>query len=263
MEYPPARFDLEFNPPLMNAAGSLGFAPDPHGVVELSRLGAFVTNPISLGRRAPARNTRYLAYPGGFLLHTGYPNPGLKAVIRRYSEQWRHAPLPIILHLLCQDPAEIQPMLQLVEDIPGVAGLELSFPPPVAPTAIIKVLKTQPVELPLILRARLEDACEMARELVKTEFPLAAVCLGAPRGALLLPSSAAGQETARGSLVKGRLYGPALFPQALETILAIRQIGAPVIGAGGVYHPQQAEAMLSAGALAVQIDAVFWRGGFA
>jgi dihydroorotate dehydrogenase len=35
-----------------------------------------------------------------------------------------------------------------------------------------------------------------------------------------------------------------------------------VIGSGGVYTPAQAEAMLQAGAIAVQLDAVFWRGGW-
>jgi dihydroorotate dehydrogenase len=33
-----------------------------------------------------------------------------------------------------------------------------------------------------------------------------------------------------------------------------------VIGGGGVYRPEQAQAMLAAGALAVQVDAALWRG---
>jgi dihydroorotate dehydrogenase len=35
----------------------------------------------------------------------------------------------------------------------------------------------------------------------------------------------------------------------------------PVIGAGGVYSQAQVESMLAAGALAVQVDAILWRGG--
>jgi dihydroorotate dehydrogenase len=38
--------------------------------------------------------------------------------------------------------------------------------------------------------------------------------------------------------------------------------GVPVIGGGGVYKQEQVEAMKEAGALAVQLDAVLWRGGF-
>ena len=61
-------------------------------------------------------------------------------------------------------------------------------------------------------------------------------------------------------MVEGRLYGPALFPQALAGVRGLAQAGVPVIGAGGVYSQAQAQAMLAAGALAVQLDAVLWRG---
>jgi len=38
--------------------------------------------------------------------------------------------------------------------------------------------------------------------------------------------------------------------------------GLPVIAGGGVYTPEQAQALLDAGALAVQLDSVLWRGEF-
>ena len=43
--------DLYFRKPLMNAAGTLGFSPDPRASVAWEDLGAFVTNPISLRPR--------------------------------------------------------------------------------------------------------------------------------------------------------------------------------------------------------------------
>lgn len=261
MEFLPTKYDLEFNPPLMNAAGSLGFAPDPHGPLELSRLGGFITNPISLNRRTPARQPRYLTYPGGFLLHTGYPNPGLKAVLRRYAEQWQRSPLPVVVHLLCQEAAETQSMARRLEQTTGVAGLELSFPPQATPATIGNVVRALQVELPVILRLRLDEATWMASELAQSALPLAAISLGAPRGALpvAMAATTGDRPTAQ---AHGRLYGPALFPLALETVRTIHQMGLPVIGACGVYQPEQADAMLAAGALAVQVDAVLWRGGF-
>jgi dihydroorotate dehydrogenase len=60
--------------------------------------------------------------------------------------------------------------------------------------------------------------------------------------------------------VRGRLYGPALLPLALEVVSAIARQGIAVIGAGGLYRQEDIDAMLSAGAAAVQLDAVFWRG---
>ena len=59
-------------------------------------------------------------------------------------------------------------------------------------------------------------------------------------------------------LLSGRLYGPALLPQALAVVQAVAQAGLPVFGAGGVYSPADEAAMLGAGASAVQLDAVLW-----
>ena len=67
------KFDLHFDPPLMNAAGTLGFARDAHSAVDWARLGAFVTNPISRLPRTPAKGTRFLACPGGFCCIRGIP----------------------------------------------------------------------------------------------------------------------------------------------------------------------------------------------
>jgi dihydroorotate dehydrogenase len=63
-------------------------------------------------------------------------------------------------------------------------------------------------------------------------------------------------------LVHGRLYGPAVFPLALAALLAVRRAGLPVIAGGGIYRPEQVEALLAAGASAVQVDAVLWRAGW-
>ena len=60
--------------------------------------------------------------------------------------------------------------------------------------------------------------------------------------------------------ITGRLSGPALFPQALLTVRDAVQANLPVIGAGGVSSKENADAMLSAGALAVQVDESLWKG---
>ncbi len=54
-----AKHDLAFDPPIMNAAGSLGFFPDFHSSIDWSSLGAFVTNPVSLTPRTPAHGRRF------------------------------------------------------------------------------------------------------------------------------------------------------------------------------------------------------------
>src|SRR4030042_5969197 len=117
--------DLFIDPPLMNAAGSLGFSPDLHGPVDWTRLGAFVTNPISLMPRTPAHGLRFVPFLGGFLLHTGFPNPGLSQALRRYAGHWSGYPLPVIVHLLARNPGEVATMVRRLESREGVSGLEV------------------------------------------------------------------------------------------------------------------------------------------
>jgi NAD(P)H-dependent flavin oxidoreductase YrpB (nitropropane dioxygenase family) len=56
------------------------------------------------------------------------------------------------------------------------------------------------------------------------------------------------------------MYGPGVFPLALRAVENLAGCGLPVIGAGGVYQQRELDAMLAAGASAVQVDAVLWRG---
>ena len=112
--------DFFFDKPLMNAAGMLGFFPDPHASLDFSRFGAFVTNPISHLPRTPAKGTRFMPYPGGFLLHTGLPNPGLSQAIRRYGRYWASSSLPVIVHLLAQNPDELAWMVEQIEGVGSV-----------------------------------------------------------------------------------------------------------------------------------------------
>jgi dihydroorotate dehydrogenase (NAD+) catalytic subunit len=248
------KVDLSLAPPLMNAAGTLGFAPDARQAASLKRLGAFVTNPISLQRRTPAQGTRYLEFPSGFLLHSGYPNPGLIATIRRYARRWASAALPVIVHLLPLYPRELEPMLASLEGLEGVWGVEIGLPPETNAPATLAFAQAAVGELPAILRMPFEHASDLAAVLASSPLAgeLAAVSLAPPRGSLPV--------SLEGPLVSGRLYGPALFPHALSTVRAIASTGLPVIAGGGIYREAHIQAMRQAGAFAVQLDAVLWRG---
>ena len=53
---------------------------------------------------------------------------------------------------------------------------------------------------------------------------------------------------------------PAVDTRALACVQAIAALGLPVIAAGGIYTESQIQTMRAGGALAVQLDAVLWRG---
>lgn len=240
--------DLYFSKPLMNAAGSLGFFPNLRDFENLGDLlGAFVTNPFSLRPRLPTSQPAVVEYPGGFLLHTGLPNPGLSAGIRKYASKWDKSDIPVIVHLMADRPEETRSMVRMLEDVENVMAVELGFAPLLADDIILLTLEMCLGELPLVFSLPVEQVLSLGPRLVQAGAE--AISLSAPRG-----SQVSGQK----SVVSGRLYGPSLFPQTLDTVNNAAKLGIPVIGAGGVWTRENADAMLSFGALAVQVDAALW-----
>ncbi len=237
--------DVYFSKPLMNAARSLGFVPDTRTGISLDSFGAFVTNPISLRPRLPTAQPTLLDYPGGFLLHTGLPNPGLHGALKKYSAKWTRSELPIIVNLMADRPEETQKMVRLLETQENVMAVELGFAPLLADDIILLTLEMCVGELPLIFSLPIEQVLSLGPRLMQDGAQ--AISISAPRGALMTDN-----------LITGRLYGPALFPQTMETVYSAAKLGIPIIGAGGVWSRANADAMLSVGVLAVQVDAALW-----
>lgn len=239
--------DLYFSKPLINAAGSLGFAPDPRNRISLDSFGAFVTNPISLRPRLPTAQPALIHFPGGFLLHTGLPNPGLSNVLKKYSAKWKRADLPIMIHLMADRPEETQQMVRNLENIDNVMAVQLGFAPLLSDELISLNLEMCLGEIPLIFSLPHEQVLSLGARLM--QHGADAISLAAPRGALY------GKD---GKLITGRLYGQSLFPRSLEVVRSAAMIGIPILGAGGVWTDKDAAEMLSAGAMGVETDAQLW-----
>jgi dihydroorotate dehydrogenase (NAD+) catalytic subunit len=242
------KHDLTIDPPIMNAAGFLGFSDEARRLVDLHHLGAIVTSPLSLGPRSPSQGPRVVEFPGGFLLHTGLPGPGLEAVIRRHRRRWATLQGKVIAHLLARGPDEMLRMADILAGIDEVGALEVGLGEVASAEAASLVTAASASLRPVLAHLPLDCSREVA---------LSAV--GAGASALVLAPPRGAHRLSDGRTVHGRLYGPALFPlamRALETWLELRV--APVIGAGGIYTREALEAMIAAGASAVQLDGILW-----
>jgi len=239
--------DLVMRAPLANAAGFLGCDSAAREALDFAGLGAYITPPLSLQPRSPSHGPRVLAFPGGFLLHTGHPGPGLRATIRQDRRHWADMPCPVVAHLLLRTSDEASEMVRWVESLEEVSALELGLGEVDAAQAAALVAACAG-ELPLIAHLPLGTATSVFEAAVGAGAH--AVSIGAPRGAL------PGRD---GVPVHGRLFGPAIFPLALQAVVALKEhVQVPILASGGVYRSEQAAALLGAGASAVQLDGVLW-----
>ncbi len=246
---PHHKHGLTLDNPVLNAAGTLGFAQEARSLVALRTLGAFVTNPLTYRARTAAHAPNAVALPEEVLVHTGLPNPGVAAALRRWDRDWRRMGVPVIVHLAATSPSETARGLEILERANGVAAIELGVRDDVGVTELTQVVRAARGAQPLLVRLPQARAVELAPVAAKAGAEVLVIA-GAPRA-----NSLSSERT-----VAGRLYGPSTFAAALEALVAVAALGLglPLVGAGGIYTPAQARAMLAAGAVAVQVDAVLW-----
>jgi dihydroorotate dehydrogenase (NAD+) catalytic subunit len=243
---------LALRGPLLNAAGFLGFADEYRRLADFTALGAFVTNPLTARARTPAHGPRALEFPGGALIHTGLPNPGLRHAIALYRRKWAALPCPVIVHVAATTPAEVADGLGLLETVEGVAGVELGLKDGSgeAEWGELVAAAVDSSGLPVIVRVPFEGAAQAARTAREAGAVALTIC-APPRGVLPGPD---------GRPVTGRLVGEAVFPLALRLVgLLAGSMDLPVIACGGITNVEAARAMLAAGAVAAQVDVAVWR----
>jgi dihydroorotate dehydrogenase (NAD+) catalytic subunit len=74
--------NIEFQNPIVLAAGTAGYGEELSHVLRLDALGGFVTKAVSLEPRAGAKAPRVAEFEGGMINAVGLANPGLEAVCR-------------------------------------------------------------------------------------------------------------------------------------------------------------------------------------
>lgn len=238
--------------PVVGAAGAFGFANEYARLIDLNQLGAMVTNPVSLRPRRPASGTRVVALDSGLLIHTGLPNPGLYKVHRQYASKWKNSAIPIIVHLIGSTPEELAECAHFLDRQDEVAAIEIGLNDQAnhRDARLMIGAAREKTQLPLLVRLPLYQALNVAGSAVDAGAD-ALVVASAPRGTTRDPLT--------GRFVGGRMYGPWLKALALRLVGQIApRVRVPVIGCGGIHHPDDAREYLEAGARAVQLDSVVW-----
>ncbi len=243
---------LTVSNPVIAAAGTVGFNSEYTRLIDMSKLGAMVTNPVTWKPRRAATGTRVVPLDSGILVHTGLPNDGAHRVFRANAAYWKMSPCPIIVHLAATSTDEIGKCAKVLDMRDGVAAIEIGL----SDTAthrdvrlmIAAVLAN--TELPILVRLPLYSAPLLAA---------AAEEAGAGAIVVAAPPRGTARDPLTGQMIGGRVYGPWLKPLAIRAVgQIVSMVKIPVIGCGGIHNPDDAREFLAAGARAVQVDSVTW-----
>ncbi len=243
---------LQLINPVIGASGVFGFAGEYSRLIDLSKLGALVTNPITWRARRAATGTRVVPLDSGVLVHTGLPNPGIHQVYQLNAIRWKNSPTPIIVHVVATSPDEVGKCAQMLDLNEGIVGIEIGLSDQAThrEARLMIGAARQHTHLPILARLPLYQAPNIAQAAEESGAD-ALVIAGPPRGTARDPIT--------GQLVGGRVYGPWLKALALRMVGQIAgHVNVPIIGCGGIHNPDDARDFIEAGSVAVQVDSIAW-----
>jgi hypothetical protein len=172
----------------------------------------------------------------------------LKQVLKNYAHKWPKLDLPVWTHILPSTPYECETLVRELEGIENVAAIELGLPPGISHKKQQELIEASRGELPLYVCVPLGEV--KADWIALSQIPdLAGVVISAPRGVV----------RHNGHLLSGRLFGPALHPQLMAALCALRGTGMQIIAGCGIFSVEQGESALAAGAAGLQVDAWRWQ----
>jgi dihydroorotate dehydrogenase (NAD+) catalytic subunit len=257
---------IEFQNPVLLAAGTCGFGMELEEVVDLDALGGFVTKSVTLEPRTGNPAPRVAEFPAGMLNSIGLANPGLH---RTRSEKlpWLEANVRRARVFVSVAGHVVEEYFRLVEGLDEAAGfvgfeINLSCPndakrggapfalDPDAVTEIVAGCRAR-TDRPLVAKLAPNDP-NVALTVERAEAAGAdGLTLVNTLPGLLLDPLSGEAELGAGA---GGMSGPALRPAGVRSVREARRVTAlPILGVGGVLAPGDAVAYARAGADLVQM----------
>jgi len=253
--------------PIMTASGTSGYGPEHGELIDLTRLGAFVTKAISVEPRKGNPPPRTVETTGGMLNAIGLANVGLDQFVEEKIPYLRTLGIPIIVNVVGHSLADYRAVCQTLDRVDCVAGLELNVSCPNVADGL--EFGTDPERLRTLVSS-VRAVVRRAKLIVKlspnvtdiTVTARAAINAGAEVLSIIntLRGMAINVDTLKPMLANrcGGLSGPAIKPVALYMVHEVYkrvacEAGIPIIGMGGISNWRDAVEFMLAGATAVAI----------
>ncbi len=250
--------------PIIAASGTFGYGLEFAHLVNLNRLGGFVTKGISLQPIEGAPAPRLSDTPSGMLNAVGLQNVGVEAFIKDKLPLLRKYNTHVIVNVfgVCQE--DYIGVIQRLEDAEGISAYELNISCP-----NVKKGGTQFGSDPALVEEVVGAARKAAQKrplwvklmpLVTNIGLIAKTAEEAGADALTVantfPAMAIDFRTQRSVLgnLTGGLSGPAIKPITLRLVWEVsKAVNIPIIGLGGVETVADVLDYVSVGATAVQV----------
>ncbi|MCK4626084.1 MAG: dihydroorotate dehydrogenase, partial [Phycisphaerae bacterium] len=254
--------------PLMTASGTCGYADEYADFVDLSGLGAFVTKSITPAPRPGNDYPRIVETRAGLLNAIGLANIGLEAFCAEKIPLLERLGVPVFVNVAGASIAEYVSVIERLDDIEVVSGVELNISCPNVAEGGIQFGTDREQVAKITAAAR--KACRNKILIVKlspnvtdiTAPARAAVESGADALSLVNTFSAMviDIETRKPVLANrtGGLSGPAIRPIAVYMVHRVwtevaKDAGVPIIGMGGLQSTRDAIEFLLAGATGLAV----------
>jgi dihydroorotate dehydrogenase (NAD+) catalytic subunit len=255
--------ELRLSNPIIAASGCFGYGEEYAGVIDVQRLGAFVSKGITPERRKGNPMPRIIESPAGMLNAIGLQNPGIHGFVKKYPPLWQAWTVPAIVNISAEAVEDYAMMAAMLDEQPGIAAIEINVSCPniarggycfgwdpemsAEVTRAVRAVTTLPIIVKLSpgaadivsVAAAVEDAGADAISLINTLVGMAIDVRG--RKPLLANHT-------------GGLSGPAIKPIAVRMVYqAAAAVRIPIIGMGGIMNLGDALEFFLAGASAIQI----------
>lgn len=254
---------LKFRNPVMPASGTFGYGEEYSPYLELNQLGAIVTKGLSLKPKAGNPTPRIAETTGGMLNAIGLQNVGVEAFIEQKMPFLDQVDTPVIVNFFGNTAEEYGEVAARLNDLPGVAGLEMNISCPNVKHGGI-VFGTDPqaaYEVVSLVRKRVNKPLIVKLTPNVTDIRVTAKAVeDAGADAISLINTLTGMsvdvKTRKPRLANqiGGLSGPGIRPIAVRlTHQVVQTVKVPVIGIGGIFRAIDALEFLIVGARAVQV----------
>ena len=253
--------------PVLVASGTIGYARELAGLVDLPQVGGIVTKTITVKPRPGNPPPRIVETPAGMLNAIGLQNVGVERFVTEKLPYLAGLDPVVLVSIMGYTTGEFVALAERLDGLSGVDGMELNLScPNVAYSAgdgtkmfahdpeltaeVVQAVRAV-TDLPVIAKLG-PDVADIAA------IGRAAEAEGADALAVMntIPGMVIDIDRRRPVLtnVTGGLSGPAIRPIAVRlTYQLVSAVNIPVIGIGGIMDYRDALQFLLAGACAVQV----------